>query len=201
MNARPYALMKIDQLEELARSSSDDSDVRRRLLAELEYRTNRRAQRLRSQLEGTNPLDAGSATRAEPHAKPSVITPFSKGCTHEPPNDATCPTSQSSADEHESLLRTFESLRATFTVEAELLARWGMTPALPQEIQDLVFEEWIKRLTSPGNESKRIVESIAEDRIRIVRERDALRGAMKAHGIIIPPPPDVEGAPFIGDDQ
>ncbi|MDQ0822347.1 hypothetical protein QFZ79_000083 [Arthrobacter sp. V4I6] len=200
MNVRPYAPMKIEQLEELAKSASGDSEVHRRLVAELQHRKNPRAQRLKSRLEGTiPPQSAGRSARSESSGKPNAVPPVSAVSCQEPSIAATLPTPHVSAEEHESLLRAFESLRATFTVEAELLARWGMTPALPQEIQDLVFQEWTKRLTSADNETKP-VEAIAKDRVRIARERDALRGAMKAHGII-PPPPAVKVAPLIGDNQ
>jgi hypothetical protein len=41
----------------------------------------------------------------------------------------------------------YEVLRETFTAEAELLARWGMTPSMPTEMRREVFTSWRRWLS------------------------------------------------------
>jgi hypothetical protein len=119
---------------------------------------------------------------------------------HEHPLKVVVPPRAVSAEEHESLLRVYESLRATFTAEAELLARWGMTPAMPLDLQDIVFEEWRKRISGAPSQSMPSAEALSEDQIRIVRERDVLPDAVTSAGPI-PTQYRADSEPPTGEDQ
>lgn len=199
MTVRPYGSLKIEQLEALAKSSADDEEVLRRLLAELQHRRMPRAQRLRSQLEGLLPPQLrGKSVPAQPGKWSTALTPELATFPQRPSIEVDSST-PISTKEFRALFAAYESIRATFTVEGELLARWGMTPELPGDLQDLIFEEWRKRLPDSPSHSGRSLKALAEDRIRILRERDALQRALKAHGI--PTPGDCNNEPFNGENQ
>ncbi|WP_422391368.1 hypothetical protein [Arthrobacter sp. N1] len=172
-------------MEELARSGKGNPEVSRRLIAELELRKSPRARLLKSQLENQDQsrLDGAPVrSRTRNTSRPAPLPPAKP--TQEVTVNAVFPTVPSPAGEDEALLRKYESLRATFTVEAELLARWGMTAALPRDMQELMFKEWCKRLQSGPDEVGRSADALAEDRLRIAHERDALRSATKPPRVV-----------------
>lgn len=201
MTARPYSLLKIGQLEELARAGRDDPEVSRRLIAELEQRKSPRARLLKSQLENSDQSPAEWTPvrgRTRSTSRPTPLSPAEPA--QEVTVDAVFPAVPAPVGEREALLRKYESLRATFTVEAELLARWGMTAALPRDMQELMFEEWRKRLQGGPDEVGRSSAALAEDRVRIAHERDALRGATKPRRVV-PAPPDFGRAALDGEKR
>lgn len=201
MTARPYSPLKIGQLEELARLGRDDPEVLRRLIAELEQRKSPRARLLRSELENLDQSPAeGTPVRGRTRNRSRPIPLSSAEPAQEVTVDAVFPTVPAPVEEREALLRKYESLRATFTVEAELLARWGMTAALPRDMQELMFEEWRKRLQSGPDEAGRSADALAEDRVRIAHEREALRGATKSRRVV-PALPDFDRAALGGENR
>jgi hypothetical protein len=62
-------------------------------------------------------------------------------------------------------------LRDTFTEEGELLARWGMTPRLPQEMQASVFGLFVQRLAAGPLPDGRDAASLERDRARLASLR------------------------------
>lgn len=171
---RPYISRGIDELEELAGVIESRPEVIALLVAELKHRKNPRARQLLSQLEdlGGHENSAASVLNRTSSARHSPISGFGKelpaGYPEPPPI---------SAVEHTALEERYESLRKTFTLQGELLARWGMTPALPLDLQELVFEHWRQRLAGSRNFSGRSLTALAEDRERIAREREAFGDA------------------------
>lgn len=201
MTARPYRPLKIGQLEELARAGGDDPEVSRRLIAELELRKSLRARLLKSQLRNQDqslPERTPVRGRTRNTARPTPLSPAKP--IQEVKVDAVVPRVPAPVGEAEALLWKYESLRATFTVEAELLSRWGMTAALPRDMQELMFGEWRKRLQSGPDEVGRSVDVLAEDRLRIAHERDALRRATKSHSVV-PARPDIDRAARDGEKR
>jgi len=164
--ARPYASYTIARMEQLASASDDDPEVLERLLAELEHRTVPRARRLRSRLERTVGVSKGAP-----------LPPVTKRGASAETDGTEATAAEVASAEFESLRQTYELLRATFTVEAEVLARWGMTSAMPQDLQELVFGEWMKRLSEEPDEAARSTWTLQEDRLHVRRERVALQNA------------------------
>lgn len=70
-------------------------------------------------------------------------------------------------------------LRTTFTTEAEILAKWGMTPALPAEGRDRVASWWRTRLGRGSDAMGRSVDALERDLVLLAREA-ALRSAEDA---------------------
>lgn len=167
VNERPYHYWSIEQLEDLASTQAENEEILRVLVAELDLRTTRRARRLRRKLDFVVSLDnTGGASQAElsnEEGRASKLTPFSQGAGDD------------WVSRYRALSAKYETLRATFTLEAELLARWGMTPFLPRDLQDLLFEEWRKRLETSTEGSERTLETLSGDLVRIAREREAAK--------------------------
>jgi hypothetical protein len=180
MTARPYSSYGIDRLELLASSSGDDPDVVARLIAELEHRKTPKARELRSRLQKTSRMTGPQSARPFPDSTNLGQTARSPGVTNQTEKRETAGSDVTSA-QYESLRHRYELLRQTFTVEAEVLARWGMTAAMPQDFQELVFGEWMKWLSENPDESGRTAPALQEDRLRIGRERAALRSAATTH--------------------
>ena len=67
-------------------------------------------------------------------------------------------------------------LRTTFTAEAEILAKWGMTPALPAEGRDRVASWWRTRLGRDSDAMGRSVDALERDLVLLASEA-ALRSA------------------------
>lgn len=66
----------------------------------------------------------------------------------------------------------YQLLRATFTSEGEILARWGMTASLPAEMEAAVFQTWRSRLAAGPDEMGRDLMQLAQDLERLSMERD-----------------------------
>lgn len=59
--------------------------------------------------------------------------------------------------------RRLALLRTTFTEEAERLARWGMTPILPGELQQLVAQAWAARVSEVPDRMGRSRDTLRQD--------------------------------------
>lgn len=183
MTQRPYITFGIEALEGLAQSSASNAKVVEDLIVELCHRKNPRAQRLKVRLERLNQLSMSedvTAVGSDGSRKPATEA----GVILNQPSPTVERTSASGApsSQYASLAHRYECLRATFTVEAELLARWGMTAQLPVDMQELVFCEWNKKL-SAGKHEGLSSEALEADRVRIAQERAFLEQSLKALGV------------------
>ena len=70
-------------------------------------------------------------------------------------------------------------LRTTFTAEAEILAKWGITPGLPADARATVVAWWRSRLTRVPDAMGRTIEALDRDLAAVTRE-GALRAAEQA---------------------
>ena len=73
--------------------------------------------------------------------------------------------------EYVQLEKRHELLRATFNVEGELLARWGMTSAIPKDFEGIIFDAWSKALTAVNDEFGRTIDQLNSDLERLKVER------------------------------
>ena len=61
-------------------------------------------------------------------------------------------------------------LRTTFTAEAEILAKWGITPSLPADARATVVAWWRSRLTRVPDAMGRTIEVLDRDLAAVARE-------------------------------
>lgn len=133
---RPYANLGVKALEELVQN---DPGLVDEVLAELGRRKVSAAVRLRKELEKGKVRTKASQTSGR---RPASVKP--RGDT-QPRKALIVPEPQRRNPDDR-----IAFLRGTFTPEAELLARWGMTPEMPMELQRQVFELWRRRLEESG---------------------------------------------------
>lgn len=191
MTDRPYLDLGIEALEHLARLTMDDPGIMEGLLAELSHRRLPRAQRLKARLEAEGKKMASGDTDVSETATDRSLRKDANVIG----NDANCEVQGDpgpSPGHDKSLTDRYESLRSIITVEAELLARWGMTPSLPHDLQDLVFEAWSERLRRVPTAAYPTLEKMAEDRKRIAEERAFTEDALNAHGLRVLRPAQFE---------
>ncbi len=69
----------------------------------------------------------------------------------------------------EAFQRRYEALRQTFTEAGELLAQWGMTESLPQDLIKIVLAEWKVIVTSEQNSSGKTLQELEELQRNLLR--------------------------------
>ncbi len=117
MVGRPYRSQSVIELSEIF-NSSNDLDELNLIRNELLFRTTRAARRLLAEIEARLGLEVETST-------PVSISQI----------------------ELDTIKKRYELLRQTFDIRGEVLSRWGMTPAMPDELQKLVFDYWSDAVT------------------------------------------------------
>lgn len=159
---RPYADKGVADLERLVEANLSDERVIAEIVAELRRRTVPKAKKLLARLasESDAPLSGSKKSTAKPaKGKPEKESPKSEDSG--PIIDAAPSTTTPATDR--SLEQAFELLRETFTLDAEILARWGMTAAMPDDLRKLVIAEWRKVLKAGADDRGRSVEMLEID--------------------------------------
>ena len=144
-------------MERLFESSPSDRLLRTALLEELRHRSTASARKLEQRVAGHT-------------ADPLPRVPMTPAAVVPPPSAASV-----SELERASLLA---ALRATFTLEAELLARWGMTPAMPEELREAVFRLWAERDGVGEDQFGRSAATLQRDRRRLSEEKAYLEQSL-----------------------
>ncbi len=157
---REYTSKGIAELRKMAQEHSGNPAILNKIVHELGFRSTKASRKLLAELTAgrapSKPVRVAkkqTSTRATPtkrrapEAGPVVESPAA--------------TTESPVDRGQQ--ETFELLRETFTLEAEILARWGMTPAVPKEIEKLVLAEWRKLLKGGPDDRGRSIETLEMD--------------------------------------
>lgn len=139
MVSRPYVSLGVVELEELFKTSTEP-DVLHDLQVELSYRKTSRAKKLLAS------VNTKLGTKTLPSADAAIL--------------------QIELEEFE---KHYRVLRETFTLEGEILARWGMTAAIPRDLEAKVFELWAKLVSVEEDDFGRSVVSLQRD-IKILKE-------------------------------
>jgi len=150
---RPYMTFEIEKLEALAEASKNDLTLRRDLIAELATRNSSRSKALKKKLEevSSGGVKAKTSVPASKARKSTVAVE---------PVLAPRLTDQA-------IIEDLELLRQTFTESSEILSRWGMTESMPDDLKELVFENWTKRLAKVSLTGGRTLARLKTDRIKL----------------------------------
>jgi len=73
--------------------------------------------------------------------------------------------------ELDTIKKRYELLRQTFDVQGEVLSRWGMTSAMPDELQKLVFDYWSNAVTENEDRFGRTTIKLKADQEILLSER------------------------------
>jgi hypothetical protein len=74
----------------------------------------------------------------------------------------------------------YEFLRNTFTEEGELLAKWGMTPTLPEDVIEKTFKHWEEHLAKNTDPMFRTIPQLKIDKEKFAKLR--ARAKRRAEG-------------------
>ena len=164
--ARPYGDKGVAELERLATENAGDAKVMADVIAELRKRTVPKARKLLARLSGESPSTLAATRKASSKSKKASsksdsTKPIASGLMV----DAALATMNPDGDR--STEQTFELLRETFTLEGEILARWGMTPTMPNEIKKLVIVEWRKLLKGGPDDRGRSIKTLELDMLKL----------------------------------
>jgi len=143
----------------MAKTNAADARVITDIIAELRHRSTNTARKLLATLSGESaPTPAGSRKVTSKPAKGKSEKALPKSEDSGPTIDAAPATTTPATDR--SVEQAFELLRETFTLEAEILARWGMTAAMPDDLRKLVIAEWRKVLKAGADDRGRSIEML-----------------------------------------
>ena len=163
MSGRPYSTFRVEALETMVSENPADKGLLTDVRAELQRRTTDKAKRLLVEVE-----QHMTATKARASAAGRIRT------RHSPPS-VSCPgrdiANATPGPVSLGVDARYELLRLTFTLEAEILAGWGMTEAMPREFQNIVFELWAATLADGADSFGRSPASLDEDLRRLQLER------------------------------
>ena len=158
---RPHVRSSLVALTAIAKAKNVSDQVVKDVLSELEHRTTAGARRLKRELLNARPHLASTATvqNSKPSAKGAARQ--SSGRRH----DSHLPTSIV----YEENAVAYEFLRNTFTEEGEILARWGMTPLLPEDMMKKIFEMWRVHLKKNKDSMFRTVQQLESDQEKLLK--------------------------------
>ena len=182
---RPFKDHDIEDLLELEPRAHDDERLRAVVLAELGKRdmTPRESALQRRLLQGDRSV-ARQASRRQSTETKAAITPPRRPTPSQPRRAVREPAARQPAPREPAVVvpssksggRTdvearYAALRATCTEEAEVMARWGFTPALPVAMQDRLLSAWRSAITDQPDEFGRTLRQLDGDieRIRDLR--------------------------------
>ncbi len=145
---RKYQEKRVEDLRLIAKNNLGDSKIISEILDELENHRNRKgAARLARMIRNGENLDAPvrehAAGGASSSGDESEAQPALDGC--------------------KDLLARYETLRATFSERGEILARWGITDALPSDMKEQVALMWSGRVTDEEDGVGRTLKKLVSD--------------------------------------
>lgn len=145
-SGRPYRTMSIDELVSKVRSSRQDMALLAEVAHELEFRSTQRAISLA--VEVARLRDAGGHLAAS-----DQDTPARQRAPSIKHQGARASIGRGSGGDDAPAGLTVEgkysALRETFTAEAEVLSRWGLTSLAPAPLRELAIDYW-RRVLAAG---------------------------------------------------
>jgi len=166
--ARPHRSKSIVQLTQLV----DDKKVTKKtileVIDELSYRTTPKAKRLLARLQKKNPSLVTEVTKPVAASRRAARRRSSSSKQTNNSGDGVIPKeTELLGPEARDTAQRLAVLRETYTEEAEFLARWGMTSALPGDMRAQVFKLWKSRLAGQPDEFGRSLASLEVDTARL----------------------------------
>lgn len=166
--ARPHRSKSIVQLTQLV----DDKKVTKKtileVIDELSYRTTPKAKRLLARLQKKNPSLVTEVTKPVAASRRAARRRSSSSKQANNSGDGVIPKeTELLGPEARDTAQRLAVLRETYTEEAEFLARWGMTSALPDDMLAQVFKLWKARLADQPDEFGRSLASLEVDTERL----------------------------------
>lgn len=175
MPSRPYSSRSLGDLERIFAENQGSPAVLKRLETELGFRKTKSARRLLSQVR--RELGVPDTGKRASQRKARRAEQFPTAHSADERGEAVVDPPRAS-----DLERRYEALRKSFTVESEILARWGMTEAMPEAMQALVFDQWCGVLSDAPDSIGRTTEQLRADRAKLELERSLAARLFQGNG-------------------
>jgi hypothetical protein len=166
----------LNELIALADNPTTSAERLTEIRHELSHRSTKKARELLARLaEGSSQTATDSPTPARPRkALLDGTRRPSESSGSEGPSAMPTETLERSDCSRE-VLEQLDVLRTTFSLESEILARWGVTETLPCEIRQMVLRHWGGIVTDEPDRLGRSTTRLASD----IRRLDELAAARK----------------------
>jgi len=151
---RPYMKLRIGDLTDIVEDPGTSPEVRRLVAEELSHRASPAARRLLARIGDDSVPPKVGTSRGVVSGRSAVRA--------DEPGSARLPTEPMAPHvlEREAVLA---ALRETYSEGSELLAKWGMTTAIPEELYEVVIAWWSKSVSETQDRFGRSTTSLAED--------------------------------------
>lgn len=156
MPQRPYASFSFEKLEAIAIEKSQDEITLKKIRHELTFRNTRASRRLASKLESGEEIQETIAPRRNSRS----VTEDNK---------------KTSSD----IEFRYEALRRTFTEKSSIMAKWGVSELLPQDLLLKVFALWKTQCGELPDSYGRSKSSLMDDMIKLGLEVSGKPEAVK----------------------
>lgn len=165
-SSRPYVSKTVDQMKAIANTKNVSNKVIDDIVEELGYRSTRVAARFLEDLISKHPRlqEPGKTVKKKQAAKKAVARA-------EAPTRSQRPQDGPIVFKYEENSVAYEFLRNTFTEEGELLAKWGMTPTLPEDVIEKTFKHWEEHLSKNTDPMFRTIGQLKLDREKFAKMR------------------------------
>lgn len=159
----------------------DDKKVTKQTISEvideLSYRTTSKAKKLLDRLEKQNPsLVTGTIKPATARRRSTGKGPSGSEQASDSDDGIVPKETELLGSEARDTAQRLAVLRETYTEEAEVLARWGVTTALPNDMRAQLLAQWKTRMTDQPDQfgRSRVVLEADTARLRRLAEFDIL---------------------------
>jgi len=166
--ARPHRSKSIVQLTQLV----DDKKVTKKTIAEvideLSYRTTPKAKKLLVRLNKQHPsLVSGTAKPVPASCRTTKKRSRDLKQANDSDDGVIPRETELLGPEARDIVQRLAVLRETYTEEAEILARWGITTALPDEMRTQFLDQWKAKLTDESDRFGRSRATLEVDTARL----------------------------------
>lgn len=155
----------------------DDKKVTKQTISEvideLSYRTTSKAKKLLGRLEKLSPsLVTGTIKPVTAPRPPTGKGPSGSKQTSDSDDGIVPKETELLGPEARDTAQRLAALRETYTEEAEVLARWGITTALPNDMRTQLLAQWKTRMTDQPDQFGRSRVVLEADTARLRRLAD-----------------------------
>jgi hypothetical protein len=145
--ARPHRSKSIVDLTKLV----DDKKVAQKTISdvidELSYRTTPKAKKLLARLKKQHPSSGSDASKPVTTHRPRREKQSRKSKPDDDSGDGVMPSeTELLGPEAKDTAQRLAALRETYTEESEILAKWGITTALPADMRTATLSQWATKL-------------------------------------------------------
>jgi len=166
--ARPHRSKSIVDLTKLVDDKKVSQKTISEVMDELSYRTTPKAKKLLARLKKQHPSSGSDASEPVTTHRPRRGKQSRKSKPDDDSGDGVMPSeTELLGPEAKDIAQRLAALRETYTEESEILAKWGITTALPEDLRTAILSQWVARLTEKPDQFGRSLATLEADTARL----------------------------------